>query len=457
MPIENQRHPASYRDPSGFIFKHEGKVYRQVNQVFKEDFDKFISSGLYDELVKDQLLIPHQVIDENLTGDQDWYTTLQPQFIRFISYPYEWCFDMLKDAALLILRLANIAMQYGMILKDASPYNIQWHNGKLIFIDTLSFEKYDETKPWIAYRQYCENFVAPLALMSYLQIPLQSLLLSYPEGLPLTLAKKMLPWKSRLNMHLYLNLHLHASYSNKKSSVKSTIPFSRQKLSNILKSLEALINPFELRYKGIWADYYKEAEQRTDYIAAKKKIIETWINNLDKINTAIDAGANDGTFSALLQQKGIFTISADLDHYAINHLYKKAKTNGIDLTNPILIDFANPSPATGLNNKERSSFIDRTHTDLVLALAFIHHLAIGKNIPFEDIAQLFLHLGKKLIVEFVGKQDEKIQFMLQLKKDIYSWYSEENFKNVFEKYYKIISAQPISYHRTLYLMIPHES
>jgi len=153
MPIENQRHPASYRDPSGFIFKHEGKVYRQVNQVFKEDFDKFISSGLYDELVKDQLLIPHQVIDENLTGDQDWYTTLQPQFIRFISYPYEWCFDMLKDAALLILRLANIAMQYGIILKDASPYNIQWHNGKLIFIDTLSFEKYDETKPWIAYRQ----------------------------------------------------------------------------------------------------------------------------------------------------------------------------------------------------------------------------------------------------------------------------------------------------------------
>ncbi len=457
MPVQSQRHPASYRDPSGFIFNHEEIVYRQVNQVFRKDFDYFISSGLYDSLVKDQLLISHHVVDKNLTGDKNYYTTLQPQFVRFISYPYEWCFDMLKDAALLTLRIIKTAMQYGMVLKDASPYNIQWYSGKLIFIDTLSFEKYDETKPWIAYRQFCENFVGPLALMNYLQLPLQSLLLSYPEGLPLTIAKKMLPWKSRFNMHLYLHLHLHAGYFKKKFTVKSTTAFSKQKLTNILKSLEELINPFQLNYKGVWANYYDEAEQRTEYIANKKKIIENWINNLDKINTAIDVGANDGTFSALLQEKGIFTVSADFDHFAINHLYKKAKINLNKLANPIIIDFANPSPATGLNNNERISFIDRTHTDLVLVLAFIHHLAIGKNIPFEDIAQLFLNLGKTLIVEFVDKQDEKIQFMIQQKKDIYSWYSEENFKNFFEKYYKIISVETLSSHRRLYLMMPHES
>ncbi len=457
MPTLSQRHPASYRDPSGFIFNLEGIVYRQINQVFRKDFDDFISSGLYDELVKQQLLIPHHIINKNLTGDIDWYSTIQPEFIPFISYPYEWCFDMLKDAALLTLRITKISMQYGMILKDASPYNIQWHKGKLIFIDTLSFERYDETKPWVAYRQFCENFVAPLALMNYLQVPLQSLLLSNPEGVPLAIAKKMLPWKSRLNMHLYLHLHLHENYLNKKPVAISTPVFSRQKLANILKSLEALINPFELKYKGVWANYYDEAEQRVDYMTTKKKIIENWINAPGKINTAIDAGANDGAFSDLLNQKGIFTISADFDHHAINQLYKKAKTDLSELAYPVIIDFANPSPAIGLNNQERSSFIDRIQTDLVLALAFIHHLAIGKNIPFEDIAQLLLSLGKKLIVEFVGKQDEKIQYMLQQKKDIYNWYSEENFKNAFEKYYKIMLVETISSHRTLYLMMPHES
>jgi hypothetical protein len=327
----------------------------------------------------------------------------------------------------------------------------------LIFIDTLSFERYDETRPWVAYRQFCENFVAPLALMNYLQVPLQSLLLSSPEGVPLAIAKKMLPWKSRLNMHLYLHLHLHENYLNKKPVAISTPVFSKQKLANILKSLEALINPFELKYKGVWANYYDEAEQRVDYMTTKKKIIENWINAPGKINTAIDAGANDGAFSDLLNQKGIFTISADFDHHAINQLYKKAKTDLSELAYPVIIDFANPSPAIGLNNQERSSFIDRIQTDLVLALAFIHHLAIGKNIPFEDIAQLLLSLGKKLIVEFVGKQDEKIQYMLQQKKDIYNWYSEENFKNAFEKYYKIMLVETISSHRTLYLMMPHES
>ena len=152
-------HPSSYRDPAGFIFSKNGVLYRQVNKVFSKDFDFFLTSGCYEKLVNKGMLIPHEVINENLTGDKEWYTTLQPAPIPFISYPYEWSFDMLKDAALLTLDLLKEAMDLGMILKDATPYNIQWHSGKLIFIDSLSFEQYDETKPWIAYRQFCECFL----------------------------------------------------------------------------------------------------------------------------------------------------------------------------------------------------------------------------------------------------------------------------------------------------------
>src|SRR5438105_7774210 len=209
-------HPSSYRDPSGFMFEKDGILYRQVNQVFKEHYDHFIQTGCYKKLVEKGQLISHQTIPENLTGTPEWYITLKPEKLDFISYPYEWSFDMLKDAALLTLQLVKDAISFGLILKDATPYNIQWHKGKFIFIDTLSFEKYNETEPWIAYRQFCESFLGPLLLMHYAKMPLQQLLLSYPEGIPLSIIKKLLPAKSRFSLYTYLHIHVHASIAAKK-------------------------------------------------------------------------------------------------------------------------------------------------------------------------------------------------------------------------------------------------
>src|ERR1044071_7204714 len=151
-----QPHAASYRDPSGFIFQKDGIIYRQINKVFKDDFDLFVSSGCYKHLSDKNLLIHHEEIKENLTGSENRHTILKPEQLEYISYPYEWSFDMLKDAALLTLQLAKESTRFGMILKDATAFNVQWHKGRMIFIDSLSFERYDESKPWIAYRQFCE-------------------------------------------------------------------------------------------------------------------------------------------------------------------------------------------------------------------------------------------------------------------------------------------------------------
>src|ERR1044071_3227438 len=174
-------HPSSYRDPSGFVFQKDGVLYRQVNISFKDHFDHFIQSGCYKHLTEKGLLIPHEQISENLSGSKDYYTTLKPEEIGFISYPYEWSFDMLKDAALLTLKLVKECLGFNVMLKDATPYNIQWHKGKLVFIDTLSFEKYTET-PWIAYRQFCECFLGPLLLMHYSKKHLHPLQLAWPDG-----------------------------------------------------------------------------------------------------------------------------------------------------------------------------------------------------------------------------------------------------------------------------------
>lgn len=446
-------HLASYRDPSGFIFTYKGEVYRQVNKVYQEDFDHFISSGLYEELVSSGLFINHQQLPENLTGSDNWHTTLKPEQLDFISYPYEWCFAQLKEAALVTLELAHKGLGHNMILKDATPFNIQLHKGRLVFIDSLSFERYKETKPWVAYRQFCETFLAPLALMHYHQQPLQPMLVSYPEGVPLTIASRLLPWRSRLNLHTYLHIHLQSKVAAKHGSKPEPKgAFSRQKLQNLLRSLQTLVESFHFEYKGTWADYYTEAEQRSGYVPAKKELVNEWVHKLTDVTTAVDLGANDGSFSEILSNRNIRVISVDGDHFAISKLYQSVR-NQHNSIHPVILDLSNPSPSLGVNNEERLSFIQRTKVDVVLALAFIHHLAIGKNIPFERIAELCKQLGRILIIEFVPITDEKAQLMLSRKELSFDWYTEKNFRKAFTKHFTIREEKGIGdSSRKLYLM-----
>jgi hypothetical protein len=456
---QTQPLPSSYRDPSGFMFEKNGSLYRQVNKIFKADFDHFISSGCYDHLVKKGLLIPHEELNENLSGTDHWYKTLKPQIVPFISYPYEWSFDMLKDAALLTLQLVEECIPFGVMLKDASPYNVQWLDGRLVFIDSLSFEKYDASKPWIAYRQFCEAFLSPLSLTRFSKQPLQPMMLAWPDGIPITITKSLLPWRSRFFFYTFLHIHLHERFTAaSKSTHDPKTQFTEKKLSNLISSLKSMIQASEWKGKqSVWENYYSEASQRSDYLHQKKIIVSQWLGELQGISSAVDLGANDGAFSFLLSQKDIQTISCDFDHTAINNLYKKIVSDKDKNILPLVIDLSHPSPAIGLNNKERSSFIERIKVDLALALALIHHLAIGKNIPFDKIAELLASLSNNLIIEFVPKQDEKIEFMLKQRKDIYADYSEENFINSFTKYFSVLKEQVIaSSGRTLYLMRKHE-
>ncbi len=448
--------PSSYRDPSGFMFEKDGRLLRQVNQSFKEDFDLFISCGCYQQLVDEGLLIPHRELPVNFTQSGQWYKTLEPEKIDFISYPYEWCFDMLKDAALLTLSILKKSLAFGLIVKDGTPFNIQWKNGRPVFIDTLSFERYNPSQPWIAYRQFCENFLAPLLLMHYKKIPLQGLQLAWPDGIPLPVAQALLPWKSKLSFFTWLHIHLHSRMATKHAGKtnKPVSGFSEKKLDRLIVSLESLITT--LRWQAppsVWEHYYEEANTRNDYISIKKNIINGWIGGLSGVTTVADIGGNNGEFSMLksLQQKQV--ICTDFDHSAINDLYKKVKEEGISNILPLVMDIANPSPAIGLQNTERSSFHDRCHVDLCLCLALLHHLAIGRNIPLERICQVFSQISNNLVIEFVPKSDEKVQQMLSAKKDIYENYNEQSFEDAFKKTFSIIHKNPIGESgRILYLM-----
>lgn len=448
-------HPASFKDPAGFVFKVEETYYRQVNKFGAADYDLFISSGLYDKLVSKKKIISHTEVD-TIQGDaSEHYKTLLPQQLSFITYAYEWSFDQLKDAALLTLQIQQEALQQGMTLKDATPFNIAFENSRPIFIDTLSFEKYQDGEPWVAYKQFCESFLAPLLLMQYRNTALNKLLLLYPNGIPVILAADLLPAKTKFNLNLYLHIHLQARFQRKTSgtgsSKKNTISKTQQ--LNIISSLTALVKKISLqKTKTVWNNYYTETILSNDYFTAKQKLVNQLLQPIS-FKTVADLGANKGEFSILLSNKAEKIIAADFDADCINELYLHLKANKLKNIYPLVIDLTNPSPAIGWANQERNSFWERLNADVILALALIHHLAISFNINFEMLAATLSSKCHFLVIEFVPKDDPKVQQLLSYRKDVFPNYTVDNFEKSFSLYFLIQTRIQIpGTNRQLYLL-----
>ncbi len=260
----NHHLSASFRDPSGFLFNQGDILYRQVNHCYQEDYERLMQSGLYERLIKARKLIPHQEVEIEAPEPELAYRILRPERVEFISYPYEWSFSQLKDAALLTLSIQKIALEYGLSLKDASAYNVQFHCGKPVLIDSLSFEAYREGEPWVAYRQFCQHFLAPLALMAHCDVRLSKLLRVYIDGVPLDLASRLLPWRTHLQFGLMTHIHLHASAQKKYADAAQQASaqtrgraMSKPGLLGVLDSLTNTVKGLKWEPEGTeWGDYY---------------------------------------------------------------------------------------------------------------------------------------------------------------------------------------------------------
>ena len=449
------QHAASFKDPSGFIFRVNNKYYRQVNQSYANDYDLLMSSGLYKVLTEKKLMLPHEEVNENFTQSKDWYKTLLPEQLPFISYPYEWSFDELKDAALLTLRVMKIAVKNGMILKDATSFNIQFYEGKPIFIDTLSFEKYDASQPWIAYRQFCECFLFPLLIEHYRQIDVQKLLSVYLEGIPAQTTAKLLPRKTKFKLNIWLHVFLQSSVSANNKPSNRKISFSKEKLQRLLDSLESTIKPLRIKTSVLttWNNYYDETILSKNYLDAKEKIFRDFVSDINT-GRVMDVGCNDGYFSKILAEKNPGVIAVDFDSQCINRLYVEAKSKGEKNILTFCIDLTNPSPAVGFNHNERQSFADRAKSEMVTALALIHHLVLSKNIPLSDVAKMLSDLTKKyLVIEFVPLSDEKSQQLIANKTNYHTPYDPQAFEKYFSQFFEIERQQVIpTTDRILYRM-----
>lgn len=415
-----------------------------------------MESGLYEKLVKAGLLISHVEVDQTLAESDGTYTVIQPERVPFISYPYEWSFGQLKDAALATLSIQRRAMKQDMSLKDASAYNIQFVRGRATLIDTLSFEMYREGQPWVAYRQFCQHFLAPLALMALCDVRLNQLLRVHIDGVPLDLASELLPSKTRFNFGLLTHIHLHAGAQKRYSGaeVKSRAgTMSRQAMTGLIDSLESTIKKLEWNPGGTeWGNYYDITNYSEAAFQHKKRLVGEWAARV-KPGLVWDLGANNGVFSRVAGESGAYVVSSDIDPAAVEQNYRQMKADKDENLLPLLLDLTNPSPAIGWANRERDSFTARGPVDMVLALALVHHLAISNNVPLPQLADFFSKLGKWLVIEFVPKSDSQTQKLLVSREDIFPDYTREEFEAAFRERFKIAEAENVNEsERVLYLM-----
>lgn len=458
-PMTTSNHNAlasSFRDPSGFVFRRDHVIYRQINQDYARQFDQLVDSGLYDRLAGAGLLISHREADLALAQTDAAYRVIQPDPVDTIAYPYEWCFSQLQDAALATLKIQRIALKHGMILKDASAYNIQFVAGRPVLIDTASFEIYEEGQPWDAYRQFCQHFLAPLALMAYKDVRLGTLSRQYIDGVPLDLAVSLLPKRSWLKLGLALHLHLHSRAQNRytgQGAQQRTRTISRQSLLNIVDNLENAVR--SLRWnpeRTAWAAYYQGDSYDSTGFDNKKAIVAGFIETVNP-RRVWDLGANTGVFSRLCSDRGISTVAWDIDPGAVEINYREVRNRKETHLLPLVIDLSNPSPAIGWANSERDSFAARSDVDLVLALALVHHLAISNNVPLARIAHFMSTLAEHLIIEFVPKEDPKVQTLLASRSDIFPDYTREGFEAAFRTVFTIVETRDVENSlRRLYLM-----
>ena len=438
------RFGASFRDPSGFLYRREGVLLRQVNASYQPHYDKLRSSGLYDRLAGDGLLVPHEELPLDHAFSAAAYRVLKPAVVPFVSYPYEWCFSQLKDAALATLKIQKRAFESGMVLKDASAFNIQFLRGRPILIDTLSLEEYVEGSPWVAYRQFCQHFLAPLALMSRRDVRLGQLSRIHIDGIPLDLAAGLLPGRTRLSFTLLTHIHLHArsqkTWGDRAVDLKGR-RMGRLGFQGLIDSLEGAVSALTWKPAGSeWADYYQDTNYSPRAQEAKARIVAAMVREVGP-GLVWDLGANTGFFSRIAAAAGANVVSFDLDPAAVEKNYLQARSAGETNLLPLVMDFANPSPDLGWAGEERESLARRGPADALLALALVHHLAIGNNVPLARIASFLAALGEHLIVEFVPKEDSQVRRLLRNREDIFPEYSAAGFETALDSCFHLIRKE----------------
>lgn len=450
----------SFRDPFGQVFSYQNEIYRSIYSLGALDFENASAMGVYKRLVQSGFLIPHIEVSDLSFAPQDTVYCIKHPRIPFISYPWEWPFSMLKEAALLHLDVMQQLIPKGFWLRDASAFNVQYDGAGIRLIDTLSIGTRPPALPWVAYGQFCSHFLAPLALCAHIDLRLLALCKEYLDGIPLDLAVKLLPFHILIKPGLFLHIFLHAKSQqyterwNDKSKTQIKPPhISDISLLGIIRSLRKTIG--NLKYNppsNSWVDYTTDRNYSANDVLVKTNFVKRTVES-SHAQTIWDLGGNSGEYSILAAQNGAFVISIDKEPACTEALYLRIKQDKLSNILPLTMDLANPTPSLGWNHQERMSLGARGPVDLIIALAIIHHLVLASHIPLSLIARFFYENCSCLLVEYVPEDDIVIEKLLgEFAENHLSHlpYSLEIFESSFSRYFDLQEQIVLENGRSLY-------
>ncbi|MGF1622951.1 MAG: hypothetical protein ACFCUR_20365 [Rhodomicrobiaceae bacterium] len=448
-----QREHGSYRDRDGTVFYRGGRVFRSLSAEAAGNWQTLQEAPFFEACRNSGQIIESWDVDAREAGwpAAESAAVLEHARVPFISYPYEWTFGMLKDAALLQLDLLRKALASDMILKDSTPYNIQWRGVHPVFIDIPSFEPLKPGEPWVGYRQFCELFLYPLMLQAYKGIDYKPWLRGRIDGIPAADMRGLMSSRDLLRpgvlLHVIAQSALQQRYSESKTNVRSELAeagFGKALIVRNVEKLQGIVSKLApRRTKTEWSDYdrthsYDEAEfnRKVEFVrnaAATRRWRLAW-----------DLGCNTGTFSRIVDEHADHVVAMDGDWMAIEHFYQREKSgNGSKTILPLVINLADASPNQGWLGAERKGLAERGRPELTLCLALIHHIVIGANIPLADFIGWLASLRTAVVIEFVGREDEMVQTLLANRKDQYDDYHPENFRAVLAEHFDIKAEQDL--------------
>ena len=446
---------ASFRDPSWHVYRVDGQIYRTVTDRALDDFEALRASGLYDELAAAGKVVAAKIVEGEVPEPLrcEARVVLKHPTLPFISYPYEWSFAALKAAALHHLEVHQAALERGMTLSDASAYNIQFIGARPIFIDTLSFRPYREGEYWTGHRQFCEQFLIPLLLRAMFGTPHNDWYRGAMEGIRTADFTRLLPWHRKLSWNVLSHLVLPTAFESSarrggisvSSSALSSAKFPLASYQGLLRRLHQWIAGLAPRDKRptAWQNYSLENTYGPEEAEAKRAFVRDFIE-AEKPAMVWDLGCNAGDYSELALEAGAgYAVGWDFDQGALDAGFARASERNLAFT-PLYFDANNPAPDQGWAQEERHGMGARGPVDAVLALAFVHHLAIAKNLPLLQVARWLTSLARSGVVEFVPKEDQMVQAMLKLRDDIFLDYTLERFLDCLGVYAAIKRIEPIN-------------
>ncbi len=441
----------TFRDPAGSVEIRRDGVYRTVRPPFDADILEFLALPVASEMVAQGRLVGSEVVS---TTDGEALVLRHPR-VSFQSYPWEWAPGLWLAAAELTLTLCTDLVHQGWLLKDATPLNVLFQGTEPIFIDVLSIEKMDPRRPiWLAYGQFVRMFLLPMLAYSRLGWPLQALLTKRDGYEPEEVYGALSWWGRSRQPALSLVTLPSLLAKNKKLQAEGVASRSVDdpELARhiLLKTLNGLLSQMRAvtpaHHSSVWSDYAETATHYTDEDHARKRAFVTHALETARPSRVLDVGCNTGVYSQLAADAGAEVISIDTDLQAVDRLCASLKGSGKNIL-PLCVDLAHPTPATGWENREYSSFLSRCagHFDMVMMLAVLHHLLLRSQIPLDRIAALASGLTTRyLILEWVPPADPKFRELLRGRDSIYSHITESAFRQAFAEYFITVDELTLS-------------